>query len=122
MTLFGHRPVNKRVHTRIPFWTRVRVEVSAKEREASSLADTLGVENLSEGGMLIETPYVYPIKVPCRIFLRHNPFSDELALEGLVVRSAPSRRGDFFDTGIAFPSLTEDQREILKQMISFYTS
>jgi hypothetical protein len=112
----------KRVHPRIPFWAKVKVCLKRSVSDEAIPPDTLGAENLSESGILVETPSPYPVKAPCRIFIRESSYAKEFALDGLVVRSKESRRGKFFDTGIFFPSLSSDQKNFLNRLINRYSS
>src|SRR5574341_942397 len=122
MSLFKARKREKRVNPRIPFWDKVKVCLNRSISDEAIPPDSLGTENLSESGILIETPSPYPVQVPCRIFIRESSYSKEFALDGLVVRSAASRRGEFYDTGISFPSLTADQKSFLNHIIERYSS
>ena len=121
MSLFK-TPKEKRNYPRIPFWAKVKVCLKRSISDETIPPDTLGAENLSENGILVETPSPYPVKAPCRIFIRESSYAKEFALDGLVVRSMESRRGKFFDTGICFPSLSADQKNFLTKLIDRYSS
>ncbi|MBI1870752.1 MAG: PilZ domain-containing protein [Chlamydiae bacterium] len=119
MSLFHHRSKEKRNFSRIPFWAKVEVDLNV---DNAARSETLGVENLSEGGILVETTSAYPQDAPCRIHLKKNFFSTEVVLEGFIVRSVISRRGHFFDTGISFSNINPDQKGKLSQIIKLYSS
>ncbi|MBI1883233.1 MAG: PilZ domain-containing protein [Chlamydiae bacterium] len=119
MSMFAHR--EKRAHPRIPFWTKVKVHW-AHPQNGYVESETLGVENISPGGILVETSKAYPVNIPCEVFVRKDSHSDEIILPGTVIRSVSSRRGSFFDTGISFPTLSPEQKVSLDEIIKLYTS
>jgi len=121
MSLFKTRK-EKRVHPRIPFWAKVKVALKRSVSDEALHPDILGAENLSQSGILVETSYPYPVNAPCRVFIREKSYKSETVLNGLVVRSEASRRGEFYDTGISFPSLSSDQKSLLSKIISIYTT
>ena len=122
MAFFKNRNSEKRIFERIPFWTKVRVELIQLEQKEDKKSDVLGAENLSGGGILIETQKPFPKDVFCRVHIGQNAYQKEFTLEGLIIRSVWSPRGNFYDTAIQFFSMNEGQKETLDQIIHEYSS
>ena len=121
MGLFHKKfPEERRKHTRVPFWLNVKFRISDTGIESEEQFEIVGCEDISEGGILVETSQRYKMATFCSIEVHADMANKLMKLDGQIVRSEKSNMGDFYYTAIAFIHLDEEQRRELTEVIQQY--
>ena len=122
MGLFHKKfPEERRKHTRLPFWLNVKFRVAETGIENEEQFEIVGCEDISEGGILVETSGRYRMATFCQIEIHSDATEKVVHLEGQIVRSEKSNMGDFYYTAIAFIHFGEEKRKELLDVIQQYT-
>lgn len=121
MGLFHKKfPDERRKHQRVPFWLNVRFRVTETGIESEEQFEIVGCEDISEGGILVETAQRYRMATFCTVEIHADMAEQTLILDGQIVRSEKSHMGDFYYTAIAFIHMDDQRRSDLAGVIQHY--
>lgn len=121
MSLFNKKhPEERRKFTRVPFWLNVKFRIAETGLQSEEQFELVGCEDISEGGILLETAERYRMATFCLIEIHADTLGRTVHMEGQIVRSEKSSMGDFYYTGIAFIHMNDEKRRSLSEVIHHY--
>jgi len=121
MGLFHKKfPEERRKYSRVPFWLNVKFRVTETGVENEEQFEIVGCEDISVGGILVETNQRYRMATFCTIEIHAELAKKVIEVEGQIVRSEKSNMGDFFYTAIAYIHLNDEKRKELADVIQHY--
>ncbi|MCM8771013.1 MAG: PilT/PilU family type 4a pilus ATPase [Candidatus Omnitrophica bacterium] len=106
--------IEKRRYSRIPVTLTIKY---CKEDELEPIYKDAISNDISEGGILIQTKESLPVGTPLKLYITSVRLTSPIQISGKVVRVEEVEEGKLYNLGIAFTAIEQKHTDFIKKYI-----